>query len=270
MADLESQVQREPEAADAQPQLRVLFRDARLLIVDKPSGLLVHRGWGRDEVTAVDLAAEIADGPVHPVHRLDRATSGILVFALDPEATRVLQSRWHDGVDKRYLALVRGRVVSTWTSAVREVDHPIPKTEDGPRIPAVSSMRALADAEAARCALVEVRPHTGRLHQVRRHLKHLFAPVVGDVRYGDGRVNRAFRTEWQLRRLALHAWRLGFEHPFEDLRLDLRCPPSGELAAALAALGLPSTPESDDPAMDRPATPQVQPEDITSIDQSDR
>ena len=234
----------------------MLFRDDRLLAVDKPSGLLVHRGWGGDRVTAVDLAREIAGRPVYPVHRLDRGTSGVLVFALDAEAARRLGEAFAGGggepgvappraeparatakVEKVYFALVRGRAPK---QAV--VDHPIPRAPGGPRVPAVTAVRRLgiAEPEPGRLySLVEARPATGRLHQVRRHLKHLAHPVIGDVEYGKGEHNRFFRERYGLHRLALHALTLALPHPATGERLEIAAPVPADLAGPLAALGLP-------------------------------
>jgi len=219
----------------------VLYRDDRLLAVDKPSGLLVHRGWGGDRVTALDLARRIAGRRVHPVHRLDRGTSGVLVFALDVEAARRLGEAFAADragkVEKSYVALVRGRAPE---HAV--VDHPIPRSEGGPRVPAVTVVRRLgvAEPEPGRVySLVEARPATGRLHQVRRHLKHLAHPVIGDVEYGKGEHNRFFRERFGLHRLALHALALTLPHPATGERLRIAAPVPADLAGPLAALGLP-------------------------------
>lgn len=230
--------------------LPVLHRDDRLLAVDKPSGLLVHRGWGGDRVTALDLARRIAGRRVHPVHRLDRGTSGVLVFALDAEAARRLGAafagdRGGEGepggpvekIEKVYVALVRGRAPEATV-----VDHPIPRAEGGPRVPAVTAVLrlGLAEPEPGRVySLVEARPATGRLHQVRRHLKHLAHPVIGDVEYGKGEHNRFFRERFGLRRLALHALALTLPHPESGEPLRLVAPVPADLAGPLAALGLP-------------------------------
>lgn len=217
--------------------LPVLFRDDRLLAVDKPSGLLVHRGWGTDRVTALVLARRLAGRRVHAVHRLDRGTSGVLVFALDAEAARRLGEAFAGGdVLKTYLALVRGRAPESVV-----VDHPIPRSEGGARVPAVTAVRRLAVAELGPrrvYSLVEARPATGRLHQVRRHLKHLSLPVIGDVEYGKGEHNRFFRAEYHLARLALHARSLELPHPATGERLRLTAPVPADLAGPLAALGI--------------------------------
>jgi tRNA pseudouridine65 synthase len=210
----------------------VLYRDQELLIVAKPAGLVVHRGWADDEVALLDLAREAAGAYVYPVHRLDRGASGALVFALSSAAARALQESWTSGqVDKRYVALVRGNPPDAAT-----IDHPIPRAEDGPRVPALTEVTTLA--RAGRYALVEARPKTGRLHQIRRHLKHISCPLIGDVRYGKGEHNRLFRERHDLHRLALHAWSLALPHPVTGARVCAVAPLPRDLAGALAGLGI--------------------------------
>lgn len=212
--------------------LPLLYRDRWIAAFAKPSGLLVHRGWGDDAVVAVDLVAEQLGQRVHPAHRLDRATSGVLLFALDPESAAALGGCFEQGlVQKTYLALVRGV-----TPEEGRVDHPIPRRENGPRVPAATSFRRLGVFE--RYSLVEAHPETGRLHQVRRHLKHISHPIVGDVNYGKGEINRHFRERFGLRRLALHASRLSLLHPFTGERLSLAAPIPEDLRGPLEAMGL--------------------------------
>ncbi|HLX06436.1 MAG TPA: pseudouridine synthase, partial [Thermoanaerobaculia bacterium] len=148
-------------------RLAALYQDDDLLVVDKPSGLAVHRGWARDGEVVMTLARALAGRHVFPVHRLDRGTSGVLVLALAAGAARVLGEAFEAGrVRKRYLALVRGIPPPDGV-----VDHPIPRSPGGPRVPAVTRFRRLATFE--RYAWLEVVPETGRLHQIRRHLKHI-------------------------------------------------------------------------------------------------
>lgn len=169
---------------------------------------------------------------MYPIHRLDRATSGVLVFGLSSDVARILGGAFMAGsVQKRYVALVRG----TPPEEI-EIDHPVPKTEDGPRVDAVTWCRKLARSPKDRCTLVEARPRTGRLHQIRRHLKHLSHPLVGDVRYGKGDINRHYRASWGLHRLALHALELEVPHPADGSCLRLRAPIPDDLAAPLRAL----------------------------------
>jgi len=210
----------------------VLYRDDDLLIVAKPAGVIVHRGWADDEVALLDLAREAAGAYVYPVHRLDRGASGVVVFALASAGARALQESWSAGqVAKRYLALVRGNPPEAAT-----IDHPIPRAEDGPRVPAVTEVTTLA--RAGRYALVEARPLTGRLHQIRRHLKHVSCPLIGDVRYGKGEHNRLFRERHDLHRLALHAWSLTLPHPRTREPVHAVAALPADLARALAGLGI--------------------------------
>lgn len=187
--------------------LSILWRDALYVAVDKPSGLAVHRGLCTDNVTALDLTRDLVGQWVYPVHRLDRATSGVLLFALSSEAAGALHARFEDGrVEKRYWALVRGVAPAEGT-----VDHAIPRCEGGPRVSALTTFRRLW--AGAHVSLVEATPKTGRFHQVRRHMKHISHPLIGDANYGKGALNRAYRDEFGLARLALHAAGLAFEHP---------------------------------------------------------
>ena len=210
----------------------MLYRDGVLLVVAKPSGMAVHRGWSREKIVALQLARDQAGRHVYPVHRLDRATSGVLLLAFDPGTARRLQEQLMAGeMVKRYIALVRGI-----PPEVGVIDHPIPRAPDGPRVPAVTEYRRLATFE--RYALLEVLPRTGRLHQIRRHLKHISHPLIGDVRYGKGEHNRLFRERFGLHRLALHALELGFDHPVSGERLKIAAPVPEDLAGPLRAMGI--------------------------------
>jgi tRNA pseudouridine65 synthase len=210
----------------------VLFRDAVLLVVNKPSGLITHRGWANDADNALRRARSLVRQYVYPVHRLDRGTSGVLLFALGREVAGVLGEQLQaGGFRKHYLALVRG------VAAERvEVDHALAKAPGEERKPAQTSVLRLGTFE--RYSLVEARPHTGRPHQVRRHLKHLSHPVLGDTRFGSGEHNRACRTRFALHRLALHAAKLSFEHPATGQRIAVRAPLPADLEGPLIAMEL--------------------------------
>ena len=210
--------------------MRVLFRDQYLLAVDKPSGLIVHRGWADDEDTAADRAREIVSARVFACHRIDRGTSGVLLFALSSEiaAAIVLQG-------KRYFAAVRGRPPASGV-----IDHPVRRGEerDSPRVPAVTEFTSIATSPIARYSLVEARPLTGRLHQIRRHMKHISHPILGDVRYGKREHNHLCRDQFGLRRMALHAAELAIDHPVTGERVVIRAPLPGDLLQPLAAMGI--------------------------------
>jgi tRNA pseudouridine65 synthase len=213
--------------------LIVLHLDDRLVIVDKPSGVVVHRGWADDDGGVLVALRRQLGRRVWPLHRLDRGASGALAFALDAETAAALGRAFAEKqVAKRYLALVRGHP----PEHVR-IDHPLPAGEDahGDRVDAVTEVRRIGIWE--RYALVEAVPHTGRLHQIRRHLKHIACPIIGDVNYGKGEHNRLFRERFGLHRLALHAFALTVPHP-NGAVVTVRCAPSGPLAACLAELGL--------------------------------
>jgi tRNA pseudouridine65 synthase len=212
------------------PILRLLHHDGSLVAVDKPSGMAVHRGWSQERYTVLQVLRDQVGRHVYPVHRLDRSTSGALVLAFNPETARALQEQFEAGqVRKRYLALVRGIPPEEGI-----VDHPVPRSPDGPRVPAVTEFRRLGTFE--RYALLEVIPRTGRLHQIRRHLKHISHPLIGDVRYGKGEHNRLFRERFGLHRLALHALELRIAGP----PLSFLAPVPEDLAGPLRAMEIDS------------------------------
>jgi tRNA pseudouridine65 synthase len=221
--------------------IELLFVDEHVVVANKPSGLLVHRGWADDDDVALFRVRDALGGEhVHPIHRLDRGTSGALLFARNRDAAAVLCKSFEEGrVEKTYLALVRGTPPTEGL-----VDHPIPKSEDGPRVPAQTRFRLVLRSPVDRCSLVVAMPETGRLHQIRRHLRHLNHPLVGDVTYGSGVINRHYRAEYNLHRLALHACRLAFDHPVTAARIVTEAPLPEDLATPFAKLGLPTEPPS--------------------------
>jgi tRNA pseudouridine65 synthase len=213
--------------------LPVLYRDTELLIVDKPAGLLVHKGWGSDTDTALARARRIAGTWVYPAHRLDRSTSGVLVFGLDQaSASRLAASFRERAPRKLYLALVRGRPEERAL-----IDSPVPRSEHGERVPARTSYVRLAVSSVERCSLVLVEPHTGRLHQIRRHLKHVSHPIIGDVRYGKGPINRHYRATYGFERSALHATSIELLHPTSGALVSAFAGPPSELEVCWRALG---------------------------------
>jgi tRNA pseudouridine65 synthase len=234
--------------------LPILYRDEHLVAIAKPSGLLVHRTTldPRENVNAVALLREQLGQYVYPAHRLDRGTSGVLVFALDrqilPLLTAAFESR---DVAKTYLAIVRG-----WPHDEATIDWPLermvdpyderPAPVDGPPQPAVTDYRTLARAElpvrvdrypTSRYALVELHPHTGRRHQLRRHLRHVNHPIVGDTTHGQGRHNRLFRERYGCHRLLLAAVELELRHPVGGAALRLRASLADDFASVSDALG---------------------------------
>jgi tRNA pseudouridine65 synthase len=211
------------------PGIDILYRDDDVVAINKPSGLAVHRGWADDDAYAMTLVRDQLGQWVYPVHRLDRGASGVLLFGLSSDAARVLcrQFEQHEA-QKRYLALVRGSPPDALV-----IDHPLrPDNGDVPQA-ALTDVRRLA--QYGRYAWVEARPASGRLHQIRRHLKHVSCPIIGDVRYGKGEHNRLFREHYDLHRLALHAAELRILAP-SGAPLLLQAPLSEDLARALKML----------------------------------
>ncbi len=218
------------------PSLEILHVDEDVVVVHKPSGLSVHRGWDDDRDVAMFRVRDALGGAhVFPVHRLDRGTSGALLFARSSAVAAILAEAFAKGsVDKRYLALVRGSPPDDGV-----IDYAIQKNEGGPRVPAVTRFTTVGRSTVDRCSLVLATPETGRLHQVRRHLRHIDHPLVGDVRHGSGSINRHYRATYGLHRLALHASHLAFDHPThagERVAVDATLPE--DLAGPLRALGL--------------------------------
>lgn len=245
------------EAAD----LDVLYRDDRLIAIDKPSGLLVHHSHiARDVRTvALQLVRHIVRRRVHAVHRLDRGTSGVLLFALDPEAARDTADLFAArAVRKTYYAVVRGQAPDAG-----HIDHPLNQSKNGERKPATTDFVRRESVEldipvgrfpSTRYSLLEMTPHTGRRHQLRRHCCHIHHPIVGDTTHGDARHNRLFRRMWSAHRLLLFAARLRFAHPYTGEAIDLRCRPDATLATLCEAFGWrdPLARPYDDPVGETP------------------
>lgn len=211
--------------------LRILWRDERLIALHKPAGWLVHRTGldaGETRIVLQTLRSQLGGQHVWPLHRLDKGTCGVLLLALDAAMAREMGLAFAEGrVHKRYLARVRGWLSDgSGPQAVVEVDHPLRPDDAGPEAPpqpAISRFGRLARWElpggvdprfpGSRCSLVWGEPLTGRRHQLRRHLKHLAHPILGDATHGKGPVNRWWSAQWGPQRLWLHAQSLGFEHP---------------------------------------------------------
>lgn len=233
------------------PRLTIVWRDESLVAIDKPSGLLTHRSPidKRERDAAVQWLRDQLGQRVYPLHRLDRPTSGLLLFALDPDIARIVSEQFQQGrVDKRYLAVVRGHA-----PAAIEIDHPLRDETDheGRRIAdgvlrdARSSVSCLRQwtlpmpvdrYPEARYSLVELKPHTGRHRQLRRHMKHVSHPIIGDTRFGKGSHNRFFRDQFDCQRLLLASVSLRLQHPVSGEPLQIDAAPSADFAAVLAQL----------------------------------
>ncbi len=235
--------------------LDIIYRDEFLVAINKPSGLLVHRSdIDRHETRfALQLLRDQIGCRVFPLHRLDKPTSGALLFALDADTAREVGGQFErNEVGKRYLAVVRG-----WPPEHGVIDHPLsrrfddygrkypPGSEPEP-LPALTRFRRLATVElpeaverypSTRYALVELEPGSGRQHQLRRHMKHIAHPIIGDANWGKGIHNRFFQRRFGCARLLLACTGLTLRHPRYGGRLTIEASPEPGFATVAAALG---------------------------------
>jgi tRNA pseudouridine65 synthase len=218
--------------------LRILYRDENYIGVFKPAGLVVHRGkmTQLDEPVLLQTLRDQIDQFVYPVHRLDRPTAGLILFALNSvAAAKMVELFASRQVTKHYQALVRGFTPDSGT-----IDRPLREkygqemfpenTESNAEQEAITKYSVLAryqvpwplaDFPSTRYSLLEIQPLTGRWHQIRRHLNHLAYPVVGDHRHGDHRYNQMVFARSGVYRMMLTAMRLDFRHPYTNELVSL-------------------------------------------------
>lgn len=238
--------------------LQILYQDAHYVAIDKPPGLLVHRSpISRDRVFALQTLRDQLGRRVYPVHRLDRATSGVLIFGLTADAARALADQFEARlVDKEYLAVARG-----WLDESGVIDHPV-ADEEGSGVAQAARTRycGLAKVElpfavdrypSSRYSLLSVVPETGRRQQIRKHFKHISHHLIGDTTHGNGRHNRFFRSQFDIHRLLLMSRRLGFVHPYEGSRINVQADPDEvwQNIAALFETRLPCSPRNEPAAV---------------------
>ena len=238
--------------------LPIIYQDQHLVAIHKPAGLLVHRSLiDRSERRfALQMLRDQLGQRVYAVHRLDKGTSGVLLFALSSAVGRALSTSFEQRqVGKNYLAVVRGH-----PPLAGEIDHPLRRYFDtegaraaaaaaaatnAPTQDACTRYRRLATIElpqrvdrypSSRYALVELEPLSGRRHQLRRHLKHIAHPIIGDATHGKGRHNRLFQTLFACQRLLLACTELRLAHPVTGAELTLRAPLANDFYRLLVRL----------------------------------
>lgn len=218
--------------------LEILYQDDWLVAVNKPAGMLVHRSWLDTHETqfVMQTLRDQIGRHVFPIHRLDRPTSGVLLFALDSQTANLCCDEFtQKRVEKSYLAVVRG-----YLQDAGQIDYPLkPKLDkiadkfsqekepqeaitDYHGLKIVEMPYAVGRYQTSRYSLVRLSPQTGRKHQLRRHLKHIFHPILGDTQYGDLHQNRALTTNAGVNRLFLHAEELKLRHPVTNENLILK------------------------------------------------
>jgi len=199
--------------------LEIIFRDEHLIAINKPHDLLVHRSpiAAEVEVFALQLLRDQVGQKVFPVHRIDRKTGGVLLFAFDKSVEIEMQKQFADDlVSKKYIAILRGH-----TPDNGEIDYALRK-ENGTLQEAFTAYHTLNRAEldvpfgthsTSRYSLVEATPKTGRMHQLRKHFAHTFHPIIGDRTHGCNKQNKLFKEKWEMTTMLLHASELTFNHP---------------------------------------------------------
>lgn len=237
------------------PILTILYQDEYLVAVDKPAGLFVHRSFmDKHEIYfALQLVRDLVGQYVYPLHRLDKPTSGVLLFALNEDVARLMNEQFANRqIQKTYYALTRGHLLGEG-----EIDYPLVEKldkigdkfakQDKPAQEAQTYYETLGHASLAiplgkydsvRYSLVKLMPKTGRRHQIRRHLAHLRHPIIGDINYGDNKQNPFFGEHFGFKRLMLHAKSLSFIHPItqQTLNIDAKFDDNWQNIFALLAL----------------------------------
>jgi len=230
----------------------IIHHDAHMIAINKPPGLMVHRSSMATGVDtfALQIVRDLIGQFVYPVHRLDRPTSGVLLFALDRETAAALGTQFTQReVGKTYHAIVRGHLEPRG-----QIDYPLARDENAEKKSAVTHWSVIDHGEldspvgryaTARYTLVSLSPQTGRRRQLRRHCAHIRHPIIGDTSHGDGHHNRFFRENLGISGLHLLARRLTVTHPATGQPLTLQAPWPDHFKKAATILGW-SARESDD------------------------
>jgi tRNA pseudouridine65 synthase len=223
--------------------LEILFQDEHLIAINKPHDLLVHRSPIAADVQefALQILRDQIGHWVTPVHRIDRKTGGVLLFAKDKEAEIAMHKQFMEGlVSKKYLAIVRG-----YTPDSESIDYPLRK-ENGVLQDAYTSYVTLQRAEleivlgnhpTQRYSFVEATPTTGRMHQLRKHFAHIMHPIIGDRPHGCNKQNRLFKERWEMTTMMLHASYQSFTHPVTGERVEITAPLQPEFLRVMALMG---------------------------------
>lgn len=226
--------------------LPILHRCADLIAINKPHSLLVHRSPIAADASefAVQLLRNQLGQRVYPVHRLDRKTGGVLLFALDEAMNSTMQQQFMDGqVAKTYLAIVRG-----YTPDEQAIDYPLRRDEGNGRgvmQEAYTMLKTLRRAEVnipfgkhltSRYSFVELTPTTGRMHQLRRHMAHILHPIIGDRPHGCNKQNKLFLDQFGMNTMLLHARQIGFRHPVSAEEITIAAPWQDEFGRMLTTL----------------------------------
>lgn len=215
--------------------LDIIYRDNDLVAVNKPSGWDVHRNeFNRDRPIVLQALRNQINKEVHPVHRLDGGTSGVLLFATDKDVLRFLSEQFQEReTEKTYHCISRGFAKKvTCNEPLRVHENTVAAETEFRCLAQITLPWANEKFPQSRYSYIEARPKTGRYHQIRRHLRHLSWPIIGDTKHGDGTHNQLWRDKMEVTRLLLHASELKIKHPNGEL-LHFKAPMPLEFTKAL-------------------------------------
>lgn len=222
--------------------LEIVYQDEHLIAINKPHGLLVHRSSIANDAKefALQLLRDQVNRRVSPVHRLDRKTGGLLLFAFEKEVEISMHKQFQEGlVIKRYQAILRG-----YAPDQLAIDYPL-TNDNGVVQESFTSFITLARAEldiafgqypTSRYSFVEAAPTTGRMHQLRKHFAHIFHPIIGDRKHGCNKQNKFFKEQWEMTTMLLHASELMFLHPVTGQQIHLHAPLHDEFKRVMALM----------------------------------
>ncbi len=223
--------------------IEIIYKDSDLISINKPHGLAVHRSGyvGNADVFALQELRNQIGQMVYPCHRIDRKTSGVLLFALDSEVNVLMQKQFAENkVKKKYLAIVRG-----YTDDSGVIDYPL-TNEKGKVQEALTKYRTLKRAEldissgkykTSRYSLVEVYPQTGRLHQIRKHFAHILHPIIGDRPHGCNKQNKMFKDKFAMITMMLHAAEIVLNHPVTKKEVTIQANIYSEFKRMISLMG---------------------------------
>lgn len=224
-------------------ELEIIYQDKFFVAINKPHGLLVHRTKiARDvDVFALQLLRDQLGRKVSPCHRIDRKTSGVLLFAIDDEADKAMKNLFAEcKTHKTYYSIVRGFIKEEG-----EIDYAL-RRDDGKvqealtnfeRVQKVEVEIPLGKHKTSRYSLVKAFPKTGRMHQIRKHFAHIIHPIIGDRPHGCNKQNKLFKERWEMDSMMLHAFSLDFEHPMTGEKVKIQADLSEEFKRTMDLLG---------------------------------
>jgi tRNA pseudouridine65 synthase len=232
------------QAQEEMNELKILYSDDYIVAINKPHGLLVHRSKYADnaKLFAVQELRNQIGMHVWPCHRLDRKTSGVLLFALSPDINSIVHQQFTDNLtSKVYRAIVRG-----YTDDEGEIDYPL-ISDKGKEQEAITEYKTINRTEipvpfgrfeTSRYSLIEAYPKHGRFHQIRKHFAHISHPIIADREHGCNKQNRLFKEKWEMTTMLLHSHSLTFQHPVSNEKVTVSADYQPEFIIAKETLGL--------------------------------